>query len=163
MVQVLMWTVFIVAVLSVVAAWYLLVGLVTVGIAIAAYWVRKKSAQKAVHSLASPENGVLSAQESAIAESAGQLQLVDGSALRVVESSQHNENHRWLAEKYQIERAETLEIPGLVLAGTQWPWQSQYLNRTHLQPVSTSVVLGIFGVWKFCLTLDGGCIAPIAL
>jgi hypothetical protein len=120
MVQVIMWTVFIVAVLSVVAAWYLLVGLVTLGIAIAAYWVRKRNAQKAIQSLAVPENGFLSAQQSAIAESAGQLQLVDGSALRVVESSQHNENHRWLAEKYQIERAETLEIPGLVLAGTQW-------------------------------------------
>lgn len=115
-----MWTVFIVAVLSVIAAWYLLVGLVTLGIAIAAYWVRKKNAQKAIQSLAAPEEGFLSAQQSAVAESAGQLQLDEGKVLRVVESSQHSENYLWLADKYQIERAETLDIPGFVLAGAQW-------------------------------------------
>ena len=120
MVQVLAWTVFIVAVLSVIAAWYLLVGLVALAIAITAYLVRKKNAQKASQGLAAPEDGFLTAHQLFVVESAGQLQLDEGRVLRVVESSQHSENHLWLADKYQIERAETLDIPGFVLAGTQW-------------------------------------------
>lgn len=120
MVQVIVWTVFFVAVLSVIAAWYLLVGLVALAIAITAYFVRKKNAQKASQGLAAPEDGFLTAHQLLVAESAGQLQLDEGRALRVVESSRHKENHLWLVKKYQIERAESLEVSGLILAGTEW-------------------------------------------
>ena len=120
MVQVIMWTVFIVAVLSVVAAWYLLVGLVGVGIAIAAYVVRKRKAEKARLALTPVEDGSLSQEQAIAVTSAGQLQLSQGVELRVVESLRYADNHKWLANRYQVERAENLEVDGLVLAGTQW-------------------------------------------
>ena len=115
-----MWTVFIVAVLSVVAAWYLLVGLVGVGIAIAAYVVRKRKAEKARLALTPVEDGSLSQEQAIAVTSAGQLQLSQGVELRVVESLRYADNHKWLANRYQVERAENLEVDGLVLAGTQW-------------------------------------------
>ena len=120
MVQFIFWTIFIVAVLSVVAAWYLLVGLVGVGIAIAAYVVRKKKAEKARLALTPVEDGSLSQEQAIVATSAGQLQLPQGVELRVVESLRYRENHEWLASRYQVEKAENLEVDGLVLAGTQW-------------------------------------------
>jgi hypothetical protein len=120
MVQVLAWTVFIVAVLSVIAAWYLLVGLAALAIAIAAYWVRKRNAQKALLEVAPVEDGKLSPEQSKVAASAGQLQLPEGKELRVVESLQYLENHNRLAAKHQVERAETLVVEGLILAGTVW-------------------------------------------
>lgn len=120
MVQVIMWTIFIVAVLSIFAAWYLLVGLVTLGIAIAAYLVRKRNAQKAILAISSVEDGEITEEQMSTAKSAGQLQLREGQELRVVESLKHRENHNWLATQYQVEKAETLVIDGLVLAGTEW-------------------------------------------
>lgn len=120
MVQFILWTVFIVAVLSVIAAWYLLAGLAALGIAIAAYWVRKRNAQKAFLTVSPVENGELSVEQLRLASSAGQLHLPEGKELRVVESLRFKENHDWLASKYQVEKAETLVVEGVVLAGTKW-------------------------------------------
>ena len=120
MFQVIIWTILIVGVLSVIAAWYLLVGLVGIGIAIAAYVVRKKKAEKARLALTKVEDGSLSQEQAIVAMSAGQLQLTKGVELRVVESLRYRENHEWLANRYQVEKAENLEVGGLVLAGTQW-------------------------------------------
>lgn len=120
MVQFIFWTVFIVAVLSVIAAWYLLVGLAALGIAIAAYWVRKRNAQKALLAVSPVEDGKLSVEQSKAAASAGQLQLPEGNELRVVESLQYRDNHQRLGAKYQVEKAETLVVEGVILAGTEW-------------------------------------------
>jgi hypothetical protein len=120
MVQFIFWTVFIVAVLSVIAAWYLLVGLAALGIAIAAYWVRKRNAQKALLAVSPVEDGKLSVEQSKAAASAGQLQLPEGNELRVVESLQYRGNHQRLGAKYQVEKAETLVVEGVILAGTVW-------------------------------------------
>jgi len=143
MVQVIMWSVFVVAVLSVFAAWYLLIGLVTLGIAIAAYWVRKRNAQKAVLTLSPVEDGSLSSEQSTVTAKAGHLQLPEGKELRVVETHRYNENHEWLAAKYQVENAENLVVDGLVLAGAEWIEEvDEGLEKEVLYVVCEEKVLG---------------------
>jgi hypothetical protein len=143
MVQFIFWTVFIVAVLSVIAAWYLLVGLAALGIAIAAYWVRKRNAQKALLAVSPVEDGKLSVEQSKAAASAGQLQLPEGKELRVVESLQYRANHKRLGVKYQVEKAETLVVEGVILAGTVWLEDSdEGTEKEVLFVVSGDMVLG---------------------
>ena len=143
MVQFIFWTVFIVAVLSVIAAWYLLVGLAALGIAIAAYWVRKRNAQKALLAVSPVEDGKLSVEQSKAAASAGQLQLPEGKELRVVESLQYGDNHQRLGVKYQVEKAETLVVEGVILAGTVWLEDSdEGTEKEVLFVVSGDMVLG---------------------
>lgn len=143
MVQFIFWTVFIVAVLSVIAAWYLLVGLAALGIAIAAYWVRKRNAQKALLAVSPVEDGMLSVEQSKAAASAGQLQLPEGKELRVVESLQYRANHQRLGVKYQVEKAETLVVEGVILAGTVWLEDSnEGTEKEVLFVVSGDMVLG---------------------
>jgi len=143
MVQFIFWTVFIVAVLSVIAAWYLLVGLAALGIAIAAYWVRKRNAQKALLAVSPVEDGKLSVEQTKAAASAGQLQLPEGKELRVVESLQYRANHQRLGVKYQVEKAETLVVEGVILAGTVWLEDSdEGTEKEVLFVVSGDMVLG---------------------
>lgn len=143
MVQFIFWTVFIVAVLSVIAAWYLLVGLAALGIAIAAYWVRKRNAQKALLAVSPVEDGKLSVEQSKAAASAGQLQLPEGKELRVVESLRYRANHQRLGVKYQVEKAETLVVEGVILAGTVWLEDSdEGTEKEVLFVVSGDMVLG---------------------
>ena len=143
MVQFILWTVFIVAVLSVIAAWYLLAGLAALGIAIAAYWVRKRNAQKALLAVAPIEDGKLSVEQLKAAASAGQLPLPEGKELRVVESLQYRANHQRLGVKYQVEKAETLVVEGVILAGTVWLEDSnEGTEKEVLFVVSGDMVLG---------------------
>lgn len=143
MVQFIFWTVFIVAVLSVIAAWYLLVGLAALGIAISAYWVRKRNAQKAAFAVAPVEDGKLSVEQLKAAGSAGQLELPEGKELRVVESLQYRANHQRLGAKYQVEKAETLVVDGVILAGTVWIEDSdEGTEKEVLFVVSGDLVLG---------------------
>lgn len=120
MVQTIVWSVFVVAVLSVIATWYLLLGLLALVIALGAYWVRKKRAMEARPRLGAASNGLLGPSQIETLNRPGVLSLDPGKSLRVVNTVTYSNNFQWLAEKYQIEREETLEIDGAVVAGVEW-------------------------------------------
>ena len=120
MVQTISWSVFIVAVLSVIATWYLLIGLVTLAITVGAYWVRKKRAKEARPKLAPASHGVLGPSQIETLSKPGVLSLEPGKSLRVVNTLTHSSNFEWLAKKYQVERSETLNVVGAIVAGVEW-------------------------------------------
>jgi len=120
MVQVISWTIFVVALLSIVAAWYLLAGLIALAIGVALYWMRNRRAKIAKSDLDSATDGILAPKQRNLLLHPGVLTLEDGKSLRVVETIRQASNHGWLGTKLQVERAETLEIEGAVVAGAEW-------------------------------------------
>ena len=120
MVKTIFWFVFIVGVLSIIATWYLVVGVVGAIIAVAVYLYRAKRAKEVVAGLAPSVGGFLADGQVRSLEKPGNLELEEGKSLRVVNTLKYRDNHEWLARHYQVERQETLRIEGTVVAGLEF-------------------------------------------
>ena len=120
MVQFLFWTVFIVGVLTAIGAWYIITGLVAIVVSIAVYFYRKKNSERASASLTQAKMGLLTQSQMSTALKAGSLFMPTKKFLRVVETLRYTQNQDWLAQRYQIERPEEIELNAVLLAAVDW-------------------------------------------
>lgn len=118
--QLIFWSIFVLAVIGIIGAWYVAVGLITAIMGLTVYLVRRQKAKVAKSSLETAVGDVLAPSQIELTQNSGFLDLDEGSMLRVVETATYSENLNWLARKYQVERAETIEMDGFVTAGVEW-------------------------------------------
>lgn len=108
--------VIIVGILAIIGAWYLLVAIGSV-LLIVGVVIYKALRSKEASAAAAPLLGsMLSQKQSEVVSTGGRLQSSENIELRVVNMGLFTQNHSWLAKFLQVDRSDSFEVEGAILA-----------------------------------------------